>query len=206
MAVTALQPTRAEFQQSRTDTYTLLAVLLNQSPDSDLLFQLQHLTCSSDTPPALTDAWLRLREASHVYPQHTVAREFQSLFIGLGRGEIVPYASWYLEGLLMAMPLARLRQDLGRLGLRRRNTVREAEDHAGLLCESMALMGRKQDLSKGAYARFFDRHVGSWMPAFFDDLAKAPSAGFYKRVAGLGKCLLLLEEFYISESRRAGEA
>ena len=65
-----------------------------------------------------------------------VEREFFDLFIGLGRGELLPYGSYYLTGFLHERPLARLREDLGaarhrarrrsgRAGRSRRHPVRD---------------------------------------------------------------------------------
>ena len=41
-----------------------------------------------------------------------IAREFFDLFIGVGRGELLPYGSYYLTGFLHERPLARLRENL----------------------------------------------------------------------------------------------
>ncbi|MEI9806344.1 MAG: molecular chaperone TorD family protein [Pseudolabrys sp.] len=65
-----------------------------------------------------------------------VEREFFNLFIGVGRGELMPYGSFYLTGFLHERPLARLREDLKqarhrahrrqcRAGRSRRHTVRD---------------------------------------------------------------------------------
>ncbi len=50
-----------------------------------------------------------------------VEREYFALFIGLGRGELLPYGSYYLSGFLHDRPLARLREDLAqaRVGAQR---------------------------------------------------------------------------------------
>jgi len=37
-----------------------------------------------------------------------IEREYFDLFIGLGRGELLPYASYYLTGFLNERPLSRL--------------------------------------------------------------------------------------------------
>ena len=67
-----------------------------------------------------------------------VEREFFNLFIGIGRGELMPYGSYYLTGFLHERPLARLREDLGRARHRARRGQYEPEDHAAILCEIMA--------------------------------------------------------------------
>lgn len=186
------------FLNARTDTYALLAALLNRAPSPHLLFQLQRIEWNPAMPDRLIDAWIDLRDAARIYPANEIEEEFRTLFVGLGQGEVVPYASWYLEGLLMTLPLARLRLDLVKLGIARRKEVHEAEDHAGLLCETMALIGSNHEIPIYVYSRFFDEHVTSWMFDFFTDLKVAPSAGFYRSVAGLGTCLLELEQLYLS--------
>ena len=69
---------------------------------------------------------------------HQADREYHALFIGVGRGELVPFASYYLTGFLNERPLAVLRQDLARLGAVRSESVKEPEDHIAALCEVMA--------------------------------------------------------------------
>lgn len=191
---TGLSVSAETFRNARTDTYALLAALLNRPPDLYLSLQLQYLDCDPGIPVSLIEGWIELRNAARRYPVDAVAEEFLDVFVGLGQGDVVPYASWYLEGLLMTSPLSRLRMDLTRFGIARRKNVYEAEDHAGLLCETMALLGRDGDVSGEDYARFFDQHVACWMFDFFDDLRHAPSAGFYRSVGRLGKCLLELEQ------------
>ncbi|RJQ77873.1 MAG: molecular chaperone [Desulfobacteraceae bacterium] len=199
MTNTATQTAKDVFLKTRTDTYALLAALLNQAPDADLLSQLQHIEWHASLPQRLINAWIGLRNAANTYPEHLIEKEFQSVFVGLGQGEVVPYASWYLEGLLMALPLARLRLDLIKLGITRRAEVHEPEDHAGLLCQTMALLGQRSDIPLQEYARFFDAHLASWMFDFFIDVQKAPHAGFYRSVAELGLFLLEWEQNYLSE-------
>jgi TorA maturation chaperone TorD len=191
------------FLNARTDSYTLLATLLNHAPSYDLLCQLQRMAWDASMPEGLIAAWIDLRKAARACAVTDIEREYQSIFVGLGQGEVVPYASWYREGLLMALPLARLRQDLAKVGLARRPQVHEAEDHAGLLCETMALLGSRRTISLPTYARFFDNHVASWMVDFFSDVQKAPSARFYRAAAGLGLSLLQAEKIYLRAHRPA---
>ena len=94
----------------------------------------------------------------------TVAEEYHDLFIGLVRGELVPYGSYYLTGFLHEKPLAKLRQDMGRLGVERDPDVLEPEDHIASLCEMMAgfidgSLGRALSLEE--QKAFFTAHIGS---------------------------------------------
>src|SRR5262249_57669396 len=79
-----------------------------------------------------------LAEAAAATSVERTEREFFDLFIGVGRGELLPYGSYYLTGFLQERPLARLREDLARLGIERVDGNHEPEDHAAILCEIMA--------------------------------------------------------------------
>ncbi len=45
----------------------------------------------------------------------------------------------------------------------------------------------------GTEAAFFARHIAPWAAQFFDDLAIAPSAFFYRPVAEIGRLLVDIE-------------
>ena len=124
------------------------------------------------------------------------SREYHDLFIGIGRGELLPYASYYLTGFLNEKPLAGLRADMARLGIARAATVKEPEDHIAALCEMMAglitgVFGAPLDLA--AQRAFFDRHLARWAPVFFEDLEKAQSAWLYAPVGTLGRLFMGIE-------------
>jgi TorA maturation chaperone TorD len=79
-----------------------------------------------------------------------VEREYFDLFVGLGRGELLPYASFYLTGFLHGHTMARLRHDLVELGLRRSPDICEPEDHAAILCALMSGLVRRLRLKPSA--------------------------------------------------------
>ena len=179
--------------QARSEAYSLLGALLRQPPSGELLQKLAGLEWESDLPRPLAAGLQELRDKSSRYTPEAVAEEFRVLFVGLGRGEIVPYASWYLEGVLKGGPLARLRTDLGGLGIAPEADSSEPEDHAGLLCETMALLCQQEAVDPEAYSSFWQQHMTPWMFDFFRDLAKARNAGFYRAVASLGHGVLELD-------------
>jgi TorA maturation chaperone TorD len=134
--------------------------------------------------------------AARTTPQ-AASREYHDLFIGLGRGELVPYASYYLTGFLNERPLARLRSDMARLGIARAERVKEPEDHIAALCEMMAglitgAFGAPRDLA--AQRGFFERHLAPWAPMFCADLEKARSAWLYAPVGTLGRVFMAIEK------------
>jgi TorA maturation chaperone TorD len=178
----------------RSDVYTLLAHLLVQPPSVDGLKQLADLTILSGIPASLGRALSRLREAAGRTDAVSAEREYADLFIGLGRGQVVPYASWYAENLLMAAPLARLRTDLAVLNIHRREGVCEPEDHAGALCEIMVLIIAETLITAEQQAHFFNVHLTAWLIRFFRDLQRARAAVFYRSVGNLGEHFMLQEE------------
>ena len=136
-----------------------------------------------------------LADAAAAADADGVETEYQKLFIGLGRGELVPYGSYYQAGFLMEKPLAKLRQDMARLGVERADGVREPEDHIAGMCEVMAglIDGEFGDGSLSQQAEFFDRHLAPWAHRFFADLESAESATFYKPVGTVGRVFLTIE-------------
>ena len=127
----------------------------------------------------------------------TVAEEFHDLFVGLVRGELVPYGSYYLTGFLHEKPLAKLRQDMGRLGVERDPDVLDPEDHIASLCEMMAgfidgSLGR--ELSLEQQKAFFTAHIGSWAPVLFRDMEAAKASVLYATLGSVGRIFLEIEE------------
>lgn len=182
---------------TRTDLYVLLANLLLHPPTADLMHQLGKLTWDSEISPALSAALVVLREAAVSYSFETVHHEFEDLFIGMGRGEIVPYASWYQEKLLTGAALVRLRSDLAKMQIGRQAKVCEHEDHAAALYETMVLIIRSSKSAAVQQAEFFSRHMDPWMAQFFRDLQQAPSACFYRAVGSLGERFMRMEKAYL---------
>ncbi|WP_232818506.1 TorD/DmsD family molecular chaperone [Elioraea thermophila] len=180
-----------EADLGRARLYRLLATLLVQAPGGDLLSRLAGL--AGDTTP-VGAALGRLAEAAEATTAEAVEREFFDLFIGIGRGELLPYASYYLTGFLHERPLARLRGDLARLGIARADGVAEPEDHIGALCEVMAgLIDGTFPAPAGEDGRFFERHLRPWAARFFADLEKAKVARFYRAVGALGGQFITIE-------------
>jgi len=194
---TAMVTAVADEDAIRGNVYALLGHLLSNAPDVDMLGTLSSINPPSGDRSLLTAAWRMLGEAAGRATPAALRDEFQVLFIGLGRGEVVPYGSWYLTGFLMELPLARLRGDLQQLGIERQAGVREPEDHAAALCDAMALMiGSDEPVPVERQARFFSQHIEPWMGRFFRDLQQAPSARFYRAVGQLG-------EQFVDVERRA---
>jgi TorA maturation chaperone TorD len=185
--------------QHRADMYRLLGRLLGAAPETRVLEVLQQLSLDdSEETTELTRALGELRSAAHVADPAQLEDEYFGLFIGLGKGELVPYASWYLTGYLMEQPLAELRKDLAQLGFARQQDVAEPEDHAAAVCETMSLILAESALSFAEQQAFFERHLGSWLLQFFMDLEQAEQADFYCTVARLGQTFMKIEQRYFA--------
>jgi TorA maturation chaperone TorD len=170
--------------------YALLSRLLLRAPDAALLRALAGLR--GDASP-LGLAHVALAEAAAATDAEGVTREYFNLFIGVGRGDVAPYASFYLTGFLHERPLAAVRASMETLGLARDKQVSEPEDHLGTLCEIMAGLCDGSIASDDAGEKFFRDHVAPWAERCFADIAAAPSASFYRAVGELGGRFLGIE-------------
>jgi len=180
-----------EVDAARAREYELLAALLRRSPNSDLLSRLAGLR--GDASP-LGLAHMALGEAASATHVERVEREFFNLFIGIGRGELLPYGSYYLSGFLNERPLSRLRDDLTRLGIERVEGEVEPEDHAAVLCEIMAgLAGGRFTAPAGTDREIFEKHLSPWIGGFFRDLERAKSADFYRAIGTVGRVFIEIE-------------
>ena len=180
-----------EVDAARAQEYALISVLLARAPDAPLLQRLA--TLRGDASP-LGLAHAALAEAAERASVERVEREYFDLFIGLGRGELLPYGSYYLSGFLHERPLARLRAHLGKLGIERAEGQAEPEDHAAILCEIMTgLASRRFPAPAGSDREMFEQHLAPWIGRFFADLEQAEAADFYRRVGALGRVFVQIE-------------
>ncbi|MDX1812234.1 MAG: molecular chaperone TorD family protein [Gammaproteobacteria bacterium] len=192
---------QGEEYNARADVYRLLAALLASPPGEEVLRIIRNFEVpSAEDDNSLMNSWKMLKQVAEESQPEQLEDEYFNLFIGLGKGEISPYASWYLTGFLMEKPLAELRTELARLGFCRPEKVREPEDHAAALCEVMGVIIGDSVLSFEEEKAFYFRYISPWMARFFDDLNEAQSAKFYKPVARLGRQFIDIEQQYFSMS------
>jgi TorA maturation chaperone TorD len=176
----------------RARLFALLGRLLVAPPDAGLLAALEGLRGDGT---ALGAGYGALAAAARAADPVSADREFHDLFIGLGRGEMLPYASYYLTGFLHERPLAELRGDLARLGLERADGVAEPEDHIGSECEVYAgLLAGSFDGGAAEAEAFFTKHLRPWAGRVFTDLEKAGAARFYRAVGRLGRTAIEIEQ------------
>lgn len=179
--------------RARAQMYQLLGALLGAPPSRELLRGLATLQ-GGDT--ALGSASRTLAALAERTSPENANREYNNLFVGVGRGELLPFASYYLTGFLNEKPLADLRGDLMARGIKTSDDVKEPEDHIGTLCEIMAgfITGEFEcDSDLASQKAFFDAHLAKWAFLFFSDLEKAQTAVFYAPVGSLGRAFMEVE-------------
>lgn len=183
-----------EEDRLRADMYDFLGALLAGPPDAALL---QKSAALAGDDSALGGAIRTLcRIAAGTTPE-AVEDEYNTLFVGLGRGELLPYASYYLTGFLNEKPLAALRDDMKALAIVRAEDVFEPEDHIASLFEMMGGMiaGRfAAPVSLDRSKRFFDKHIEPWAGHFFSDLESAKNSVFYAPVGSAGRAFMEIEK------------
>ena len=195
MPVSAASPENnvPEEDHLRAQLYRLLAFVLARTPEADGLAVLGGLDGDSTD---LGQALGTLARVARATTPHQSDREFHELFIGVGRGELVPFASYYLTGFLNERPLAVLRQDLARLGAVRSESVKEPEDHIAALCEVMAGLIEGTFAEPGdliAQRQFFNAHIAGWASRFFEDLEAAKASRLYTPVGTIGRLFMDIE-------------
>lgn len=199
-------PALQETDQLRADIYALLATLLRQAPNNDLLQWLESIEPDQDEDTPMARAWSTLALAAKHSKTQQLDNEYHHLFIGVGRGELMPFACWYLTGSLMEKPLVLLREDLNRLGFERQTNVKEPEDHIAALCEVMSLL-----ITNGhgytTQHQFWQQHLECWANRFFTDLQSADNAVFYTAAGLLGNAFMQQEDnWFIQLSPAARES
>lgn len=177
----------------RADLYDLLGALISRPPSKDLLAKVAAL--SGDESPLGRSVSALARLAGQI-SQPKIEAEFNTLFIGLTRGELLPYASYYMTGFLHEKPLALLRNTMARLSIERAANVYEPEDNIASLCEMMAglIRGRFDDPADLVVQRdFFAAHMAPWAEHFFTDLEGAKASVFYAPLGAIGRTFIEIE-------------
>jgi len=141
-------------------------------------------------------AWNDLAAACRQTNEDAIRDEYEQLFIGVGKPEIMLYGSYYQSGFLMEKPLAALRTDLAALGLQRTETVAESEDHIATLCEVMRYLITADDIEIANLAsqkKFFAAHIQPWAGELCAAIENHPHATFFKHAGRLARCFFEVE-------------
>jgi TorA maturation chaperone TorD len=184
--------------QARADFYALLARLLRGAPDNALLAS---IAAAGDFPaegdPALARAWNFLVSAASVMDADAGSDEYHKVFEGVGAAEVSIYSAFYIGASAVDHPRVKLLGDLADLGLARRETVTEPDDHWAALLDVMRVLvaggAGRSAATVAEQRRFYQAHVEPGLAAFYKATLAAPSANFYRKVADLGLAFEALE-------------
>ncbi|MES2127347.1 MAG: molecular chaperone TorD family protein [Pseudomonadota bacterium] len=176
-------------EAARAALYGLLGDLFYGAPGQALLDAIVEAPAGGDG--VLRDAWQVLARACRTVPANAIAEEYETLFIGTGRPELMLYGSFYLSGFMMEKPLARLRSDLAALGLERAPAVPESEDHIAALCHTLRHLAAYASLE--VQKDFFQRHLAPWAGTMCEAISAHPRAAFYPAVAQFAQLFFEVE-------------
>ena len=179
--------------QLRADMYSFLANLLRAEPSAELVNQLTKLE-SDESPIGKSIKTLSKLASSLDLP--TIRDEYVRIFIGVGRGEILPFASYYLTGFLKDKPLAKLRNDMKEIGIELAENVKEPEDHIASLFDMMSglILGKfSKRFSIGEQKEFFNKHLAPWVDLLMRDIESSRIAVFYSPIGTIGREFMEIE-------------
>lgn len=191
---------REQEQTLRTEIYLVLSALFRSAPSEEMIEFLTSLEVEP-SESAMQKAWIALQQAAKDSNREALEDEYQDLFIGIGRGEVMPFGSWHMTGAMMEKPLAEIRHDLELLGFERDENVKEPEDHIAALCEVMSMLTGEEDLQQAV----FNKHIAPWFSSFTQQLENAESANFYKPAAQLCEAFLTLEQVRFSVNTKSSK-
>jgi TorA maturation chaperone TorD len=177
----------------RADMYDFLASLLRKEPTDELIDKISELD-GDETP--IGSACLTLAHLAKTMDKGLIRNEYVEMFIGVGRGEVLPFASYYLTGFLNDKPLSNLRADMADIGIVRVKGVKEPEDHIASLFDIMSglIRGRfGRIFSTAEQADFFNKHIEPWAGLLMRDIEAAKTGLFYAPVGSIGKSFLEIE-------------
>jgi TorA maturation chaperone TorD len=184
----------------RAQMYRFLARLLAAPADEALLKSVSEM---EGDETALGKAMLSFAKMAQKVDLSQAEEEYHDLFIGVSRGELLPYGSYYLTGFLHEKPLSKLRNDMARLGIARGADHKEPEDHIASLMDMMAglITGEFGDPAPLAEQKtFFEAHISSWASHFFADLEGAKSSVLYAALGSIGRSFMEIEATAFSMS------
>src|SRR5882672_8143344 len=197
--VTSLRfsPPEIPEDQARAGYYALLARLCYAGPDAGLLVAIANADeiVSGGEQSALAGAWGALASAARATEVEAAGLEYDQLFVGTGKSEVTPYASFYLAETGREKILVRLRGELTGLGLKRTERALEPEDHIAGLFDAMryliSLGSDDADLRK--QQDFFDRYIARAFQDLCAAISKSEKSNFYKHVARFADAFLIVE-------------
>jgi TorA maturation chaperone TorD len=182
----------------RAELYGLLARLWFAPPDAALFEQFAVAVTEAPQQGAFLEApWQELVAAMRTVGEQAATEEYEALFIGIGKPDVLLYGSHHLAGALNEKPLVALRTDLADLGLARDTAIGETEDHVSFLFEVMRYLIAGDDVALCHLERqrlFFRTHLQPWVAnSLCDAVQQHPRAHLYAALAAFTRAFVQVE-------------
>ena len=191
------QPPEVPEDQARAGYYALLARLFYAGPDAGLLATIAGADeiVATGEQSALAGAWNALALAARAMDADTARLEYDQLFVGTGKAEVTPYASYYLAETGREKILVKLRAELAGLGLKRSERAAEPEDHVSGLFDAMRYLISlgSDDAALRKQQDFFDRYIARSFRNLCTAISASEKSNFYKHVARFADTFLSVE-------------
>jgi len=182
--------------QARANLYALVSRLFYAPADSHLLAEICQGASGAEAEgeaSSLVRAWREMQDTCRGAFPALVKQEYDEIFVGVGRAMVTPYLSAYAEPATPDRFLVRLREGLSTLGLARRQSVFEVEDHISGITDVMRwLIQNGHSLEE--QEQFFVRFLYTGAVPFYAAVQKAPSVRFYKPVCTFALAFLEVEK------------
>lgn len=193
----AADPDLDDIDRARADLYALLARLYYRGPDRELLQRIAKAGGQfgmEDRSP-VADAWRTLAGSADSTDPAAAQQAYDDLFVGTGRAQVSPYATYYLTPTGREKVLVVLRGELAAMGLSRKETSGEPEDHFAALFDVMRHLVQcgSSDAALQDQRRFFARFLERSYGAFCSAVEQSGETEFYGPVAALTRAFLDVE-------------
>ena len=178
---------------ARTDIYAIIGRFFYRAPEESLLAALKQADDEEARgDAALGTAWRVLREACVSVEPAALAREFDSLFAGVGKSEITPFTSHYVKEGAPDRHLVQLRRLLASWNLQGSSATGETEDHVAGICDVMRhLISDHRPLDEQLL--FFNEFLYPGLAPFCEAILRSDNASFYRCVAQFTLAFLTVE-------------
>jgi TorA maturation chaperone TorD len=184
----------AEEEGARAGYYALLARLYYSGPDAALLASIAGADgLGGEGPSELAQAWNALAAAAGAADAEAAVLEYDEVFVGTGKAEVTPYATYYLAETGREKMLVRLKSDLAAMGLAKAGSAAEPEDHAAGLFEVMRHLISRGPEDAALQKMFFERYIAPFYPRFCSAVAASRKARFYKHVSRFAQAFFVVE-------------
>jgi TorA maturation chaperone TorD len=182
----------------RAELYGLLARLWFAPPDAALLEQFSVAVTAAPEPGSFLEGpWQDLVAAMRATGVADAADEHARLFVGAGKADVLPYASFHIAGTLNDRPLVALRTDLAALGLANAAPEGETEDHVSFVFEVLRYLIAGDDAAVcnlEQQRRFFRAHVQPWVAhSLCDTVEQHVAARLYAALARFTRAFIEVE-------------